>query len=308
MNSGLRGSAILAALLLIGDAQAIELGQIDDFQDGTTMGWEEGIPTPNAPSNIPDGGPGGIGDAYVENRSAGGVGPGSRQIMFNQAQWTGDYIGVGVDGISLDLANFGNTTLYIRLAIEGQSGGQFGSTLPFELPPDGQWYRASFGLDDTSLSFIDGLDDLTAVLSNVVELRILSAESDPAWRGDAIDATLGVDNISAEGGESFTLAAPVPGVAGVLNTWTATGATPGGFVLLFIGLGPGSSPFPFPQCPGLTIDIQTSFFFGFSRADVASVAGIDKIVPLVASGRNIRSQVVDLQTCSTSNVDITQFQ
>lgn len=103
------------------------------------------------------------------------------------------------------------------------------------------------------------------------------------------------------------LAPPEPGVAGALNTWTATGATADGFVLLFVGFQNGATPFPFPPCPNTTVDIQGAFFFGFVRADGGGTASIMKQVPSIVSGRTIRSQVVDLSTCATSNVDATTF-
>lgn len=108
--------------------------------------------------------------------------------------------------------------------------------------------------------------------------------------------------------DSLFLASPDPGVGGVVNTWTATGATPNGFALLFIGLQDGASPFPFPPCPGTTIDIQGAVFFGFTQADGGGTATIMKQVPPIASGRNVRTQVVDLPSCATSNVDVTLFQ
>lgn len=299
--------ALAGALLLSGVSHAVTLGQVDDFQDGTTQGWTEGIPSPNDPINVPDGGPDGLGDSYLENFSDGGFGAGSRQVMFNTSQWTGNYPGVGVSRIAMDLANFGATTLFVRLAFEGADGTKYGSTQPFLLPADGTWYSAIFSLNAAELSLIEGSDTLDNVLANVVEFRILSAQSGPVWEGDNIVATLGVDNISAET-DVLTLASPVPGIAGQNNTWTAEGASQNGFVILFIGAAPGATQFPFPPCPGTVIDIQNARFFGFARADGAGAASIVAQVPSAASGLNIRSQAVDIPACTTSNVDITAFQ
>ncbi len=44
---------------------------LDDFEDGTVMGWTQGNNSPDPPTNIPDGGPDGIGDNYLETRSMG---------------------------------------------------------------------------------------------------------------------------------------------------------------------------------------------------------------------------------------------
>src|SRR5204862_1256359 len=110
-------------------ARAVDFGQIDDFQDGTAMAWDEGIVSPNRPTNVANGGPAGAGDAYLRNVSTGGVGgSGSRQVMFNRSQWTGDFGAAGVTRIEGDLANFGTTPLSIRVALKGPMGSWYVST------------------------------------------------------------------------------------------------------------------------------------------------------------------------------------
>ncbi len=74
------------------------VGQIDDFEDGTTMGWMEGFPSPNPPVNIASCRPAGTGDNYLQNISSGGFGPGSAQVMFNHDQWTGILRGIWFGG------------------------------------------------------------------------------------------------------------------------------------------------------------------------------------------------------------------
>src|SRR5438046_275304 len=108
---------------------AITFGQIDNFQDGTTMGWSEGGPSPNPPTNIATGGPGGAGDRYLQNIASGGFGAGSRQVMMNSVQWTGSYSTAHVTQIDMMLANFGGASLPVRFAIEGGPGfTQYAST------------------------------------------------------------------------------------------------------------------------------------------------------------------------------------
>ena len=200
----MRAFSIFAMICCLSAASApvyaIVIWQSDDFQDGTVMGWTEGALSPNPPTNVSNGGPAGTGDSYLDNVSAGGVGPGSRMVMFNLSQWAGDYTAAGVDGITMDLANFGSGPLSIRIAV-GDVGGQLGtwyaSTDPFALPPDGAWYSAFFGLGATDLSFVQGTETLSSVLSAVKSLRILSAAAGPSRNGDAVAARLGVDNITA---------------------------------------------------------------------------------------------------------------
>lgn len=73
---------------------------------------------------------------------------------------------------------------------------------------DTPWRKqATFNLSD--LVLISGTETLTNVLSNVKTLRILSAASGPAWRGDSLEAYLTVDNISA---------VPLPGALWLFST------------------------------------------------------------------------------------------
>jgi hypothetical protein len=209
-----RTAALLTMLLLAARAQAISLGQIDDFQDLTTQNWTDGNPSPNPPVNVPDGGPAGAGDAFLQDVSAGGSGPGSALVMFNFTQWIGDYVAAGVGAIEADMSNLGDVPLYMRIAIEGAAGTRYGSTTAAVLPTDGEWYHLRFDL--AALTLITGEDSLEEVLSNVTTLRILSSEAGPGWMGDRIAATLGVDNITA--------VAPVPLPAAAWMFLAALGA------------------------------------------------------------------------------------
>ncbi len=177
---------------------AISPGQVDTFQDGTTMFWEEGTPSPNPPTNIPTGGPAGTGDAFLENISSGGFGAGSRMLMYNDVQWTGNYNVAGVNRLTADMANFGATILHMRVTIRGGPNvSTYGSTASVDLPPDGVWRPVMFDLTPSGLTVIGGADTLAEVLADVTELRILSAEGGPSFQGDPIAATLGMDNLRA---------------------------------------------------------------------------------------------------------------
>lgn len=178
-------------------AGVIALGQFDDFENGTAMGWAEGPPSPNPPVNIPDGGPLGAGDAYLQNVSDGSSGPGGRLAMFNRVQWTGDYLAEGIDSIEANLANFGDTPLYMRIGVQGNPGERFASSNAIFLPADGAWHHVTFGLSASDLSLVSGIASLDDVLGEVQELRILSREANPGWQADAIATTLGADNITA---------------------------------------------------------------------------------------------------------------
>jgi hypothetical protein len=175
----------------------ITFGQIDDFQDATTMGWSEGPPSPNPPTNEPDGGPLGAGDRYLRNVSAGDGTAGGKQIMFNRAQWAGDYNDAGVTRLSAMIANFGDAPLYPRVAILDNTGSRFATTTPTPILPDQAWHPVVFDLTAAGMSNITGLSTLATALSNVTELRLLSAKNVPTYFGDDVPAIMGVDDLRA---------------------------------------------------------------------------------------------------------------
>ncbi len=186
------------AVCLIGvplAANALSLGQIDDFQDGTTQGWSVGGGT--QPSNIPSNGPAGATDHYLQYTSSGGGGSDSKLIIFNQSQWLGNYTNAGITGISLELKNFGSATLSMRLAFFVNRTTGFSASTPFSLPADGNWHQATFALTSANFTTIGSPGAFNSLLGNFNgALRILDSAS-PAIEGDAIASTIGVDDIQA---------------------------------------------------------------------------------------------------------------
>jgi hypothetical protein len=182
----------------------VVFGQVDDFQDGTTMSWSEGASTPNEPANA-SGGRRGAGDLYVRNVSSGGFGgAGSKQIMFNGAQWAGDYNAAGVTRVSGWAANFGTTPLHLRVAFS--SGfNRFSSTRAVDLPADGVWRQFRIDISAADVVAVSGALPPAEALSTVTELRLLSATS-PSYVGDVVAGTLAIDDLRAmrpEGDANF---------------------------------------------------------------------------------------------------------
>jgi len=177
----------------------IIFGQIDDFQDGSTMNWIEGVPSPNQPVNVANGGPNGAGDRYLSDISSGGAGAGSKQLMFNDVRWTGDYNAADVTRATGMMANFGATTLSMRYALQGGAFvTQYASTNAIVIPPDGQWHAVTFIISNATMSDVNfGPDSLADVLAGVTEARILSNAAGPSWFGETIVSTLGMDNLRA---------------------------------------------------------------------------------------------------------------
>lgn len=224
-------AAVAAALLAVGglsanSAHAVAIGQVDTFEDGTTQNWVVGLlgaAHPAPPVNVATGGPAGAGDHFLRLTAVGGQGAGSRLAAINLAQWAGDYAGVGVAAISLDLINLGATDLAIRLYLENPRGApptDEAVTDAMTLAAGGGWTRAVFAVDPGSLTVLAG--DVGVLLGDVTALRLVHAPL-AEFPGPAVTGVLGVDNITAQGATAvaeppaLTLAAA--GLLG-LAAWT----------------------------------------------------------------------------------------
>lgn len=195
---GVVRAAVMAAFLAAGSsALALSVGQMDDFEDGTTADWEVGLlgaVHPAPPLNIATGGPAGTGDNYVRLTSLGGAGPGSRLAVVNQAQWTGDYVTAGGGAISLDVNNLGATDLSLRLLLSGPSTlVNVGiSTVAVAVPASSGWMSVTFPIDAASLTTLEGSN--AALLGDVAEVRLVHNPNATSTMPSVV-ATLGVDNI-----------------------------------------------------------------------------------------------------------------
>ena len=191
--------AFMTCFALARASQAVTVGQIDNFQDGTLANWANGYNGPPPLMNIPTGGPGGAGDRFLQITSIGGTGPGSRLTAFNRNQWLGNYITAGVNGIDMDLLNTGTVTLSIRIAFKQDTS--FGApgylSAAFLLPPDSAWHHAVISITPGSMIPIGSPEPFNTFFTHPAELRIINEVGATNLTGDAIAAQLGVDNIRA---------------------------------------------------------------------------------------------------------------
>ena len=184
------GTLLLAGVLLQPTAgSAVVLGQIDSFQDGTLQNWDAGLdgvePFPPSPVVIPNGGPGGGNNQYMQITGIGGTGtgPGTKISVVNRnLQWSGNYLAAGVNAITMSLKNTGATDLVVRVMIGDVA--QLGSKEPTNiavskdsvvLPVGGAWVAATFNITPSRLAAAKG-NVATAVataLTNAGELRII---------------------------------------------------------------------------------------------------------------------------------------
>ena len=186
---------------------AVTVGQIDDFQDGTTMGWFVPGASPNPPANVPTGGPGGAGDAYLQLVATGGAGPGSRLAVLNVDQWGGNYLASGITAIQMSVNNFGPEDLHLRLLFEDFPDAPMMppdnlalSANAIVMPAGSGWMTILFPVTAADLVG-GGLGTVLGALIDVDTIRIFHNPA-PEFPGPGVgiptvNATLGVDNIHA---------------------------------------------------------------------------------------------------------------
>jgi hypothetical protein len=204
---------VLAVAAAPSTSAAVSVGQSDDFQDGTTQGWQSGPSNPMPPAWVADGGPDGAGDGFLHVSANGGPGPGGNLVVFNTEQWTGDYESAGVGAVRMALENLGATSLRVRLLLEGPGGGFFTSE-SFFLPPGSGWRTA---LLDVGPDALVGFGDPVATRSAVTKLRIVHAPD--ATGAEAVVGALGVDDVTALTGDACTDADLRGAAFGLCTAW-----------------------------------------------------------------------------------------
>jgi len=196
-------ATILVIVLAPSGAFAVSIGLQDTFQNGTTNNWFAGglglgqFP-PFPPVVIPTGGPAGAGDQFLQITGTGLANqPGSRIVAINGAQWAGNYLASGVAAIEMDLKNFGQTALTIRLLFEDPVGApptdQAVTTFGAALPVGSGWTHFVFLVSPSNLTPIFG--NPTTALSNATLIRII--DSPTPTDAVTIAGVVGVDNIRA---------------------------------------------------------------------------------------------------------------
>jgi hypothetical protein len=185
----------LAALLSTASAFGVTIGQSDTFQSGLDN-WQGGA---GGFAVVPNGGPAGAGDQYLQISSGSSPLP-PRLTAINDSQWLGNFTAAGVTAVAMDLLNSGSTSLPLRIAIREAAGGSatagYASTTPFNLPSDALWHHVVFNLNAASLSGFNSPQPLAVDLANVKDFRIL-ASSAPSGVGDMAAAVVGADNVTA---------------------------------------------------------------------------------------------------------------
>ena len=94
-------------------------------------------------------------------------------VMFNQIQWTGDYVAAGVTAIRIYLRNQGDNAMRIRMGFQGHTSSTRYSTEGFDLPADNVWRQAEFSVAPADLLLVSGTATAEQVLASVSEVRLM---------------------------------------------------------------------------------------------------------------------------------------
>lgn len=174
-----------------------------DFADDLE-GWE-----PNDPWVRSDIDGIGSGNPYLKIEPNGIGGRGSRMITFNiDSEWTGDYVSAGVTGIRMDVTNrIGSDPLYLRIVIGNranpqQTGGSWWiSESAITITAGSDWSTYQLPLAESDMKRVGnlegevGTDSYAETLSDVKNIRILSAIIGQNPIGDLFLGEVGIDNI-----------------------------------------------------------------------------------------------------------------
>jgi hypothetical protein len=194
-----RPSAIVLWLLIASQATAVTYDQVDDFQDPSDAhsGWRGGGGGSAIPSRVANGGPDGVGDAYLRLAT--------RRYHLatkNTDQWSGNYLAAGIDAIEMDLKHIrpGTDIVEVRIMILGP-GGVFASANLTDPISTVEWQRYRFSLRAADLVHVTGgTGNLMDTLTEVRKLLIRHDFPEPKAPGEHpphITASLGIDNIHA---------------------------------------------------------------------------------------------------------------
>jgi hypothetical protein len=188
---------LFALLVLVRSTDAVVIGQIDDFQDGTTANWTNGEIIGVTPvTNIASGGPAGAGDRFIQITSDGN-GAGGRLTVFNRDQWLGDYVGGGITAIEVDLRNQGAVNLSIRLAFKNGPGNGVPGYLSqvMSLAAGSGWQHFTISLAPANLIPVG--NPLPWNQFFIGEVRFINAPGTGDLNGTPVVGQLGIDNVHA---------------------------------------------------------------------------------------------------------------
>ncbi len=176
-------------------------------------------------------------------------------------------------------------------------------------------YQANYR---SGMSVINSGDAASGVLEEIGFFDIFPSDDSPAFNGawsvypffaSGVVVLSGIEQgLFILAPRRLALGETDPGIAGQVNQWNLTGATPSGLIGLVVGRTAGSTPLSVPSCPGLAVDIANARFAALANADGDGSGTFSRHFPLGLSGVTLRFQAVDPGSCSVSNTVVTTMQ
>jgi len=185
---------LLMTLLIVGcfegTTQAVTLGQIDTFTDGVQNWGAYG-----SRLHMSDGGPEGDGDGFLAVLAHGGTDLRGELIALSPyPRWSGNYADGVITALAMDLKNFGDMPLEMRLHCI-HNLGRVTSINAFPIPADGQWHRTECSVQADAL-ISDG--DLLGLLQDTrFSIRHQSGPPRLESGAEKIFSAFGLDNVTA---------------------------------------------------------------------------------------------------------------
>ncbi len=144
-----------------------------------------------------------------------------------------------------------------------------------------------------------GAEGNTTPLANFLGISSLAVVSGP----DHFDAL--TDFVSPV---TLLLATPIPGAAGVLNTFSVGGATPRAQVGIYMSSTPGATSLPLGNCGGIQTGLGGPLtLLGRATADASGRVTLTMTPPASSAGTTFLFQAVEPGTCRVSNLVSTRF-
>jgi hypothetical protein len=216
--SALISCSVLSAFLALPASGVVVLGHIDDFSDGTLDSWAGGNGTGTVLINVPNGGPNGNGDRFLQVTATN-----SNLGTNNTVQWLGNYLAAGIAKVGFHLNNSGANPLELRISVFGP-GGTFTTTNEVELLPGSGWVAVDFSLDASAFTQTAGGGTLAQTLANVSTL-LLRHDPDPispSGTPNPVTGQLRIDNIRAVPAAVIALGQLDDFQDGTLETWAGS--------------------------------------------------------------------------------------
>lgn len=191
---------VFSVSFVVSPANAITLGQWDNFEASQDLeNWTCELPNPNPPVWNYNGGPLGPGDAFIEVEGNGELSAGGKPTIFNEVQWSGDYISAGVNTISIATKYLGLGPEEMNLRIAFTGSGETGTVWTREVvtispgTPEA-WETVVFRIDP---AYLDGTDPAT-VMSDVQRMWLYHCpDGSTPYDAPPVDVRVGYDNIRA---------------------------------------------------------------------------------------------------------------